>query len=205
MNSQKQDAVSDTIRPAACIVLVERTGPQPHMLMGRRHANQIFLPNKWVFPGGRVDRADSDPDGDQPNRFAAAARRELREETGYVLPPSATLHPIARAITPPGRVRRYDTWFFITTKSANTTRIDEGDGELLDLNWFTLAAAQRLDLPNITRLIIDDVAGQLTAQMNTTATPPKAQQIPFYFQQNGVYQRTLIDPDCGPSKSWPLP
>jgi 8-oxo-dGTP pyrophosphatase MutT (NUDIX family) len=27
--------------------------------MGQRHASHRFMPNQYVFPGGRVDRADS--------------------------------------------------------------------------------------------------------------------------------------------------
>ena len=49
-----------TLRPkdAATLILVDRTGPAPRILMGRRRASQVFLPNKFVFPGGRVDRCD---------------------------------------------------------------------------------------------------------------------------------------------------
>jgi 8-oxo-dGTP pyrophosphatase MutT (NUDIX family) len=183
-----------TIRPAACIVLIDHSANPPRMLMGRRHADQVFLPNKWVFPGGRVDRADGDPGGDQQRRFANAARREVFEETGYVLDEDTPLKPIARAITPPGRVRRYDTWFFLAEHLANAARDGMGDGELLDLGWVTIAEAQRLDLPNITRLIIDDVAGLLDRHSGVAGIAQEAAQIPFYFHENGVYRRVLMDP-----------
>ena len=122
--------------------------------MGRRSAQHVFMPNKYVFPGGRVDRADATAPlaGDLtsdvlsvmcrnlPERraraAAAAAVRETAEETGLLiarpgaLPTRATrigspsnrtvlayrtchrLRLITRAITPPGRSRRFDTWFF---------------------------------------------------------------------------------------------
>jgi len=35
------------------------TAARPRVLMGQRHANHKFMPNKFVFPGGRVDPADS--------------------------------------------------------------------------------------------------------------------------------------------------
>jgi len=46
-------------RDAATLILVRRDGEQPRILMGRRHRGHDFMPDKWVFPGGRVDPADS--------------------------------------------------------------------------------------------------------------------------------------------------
>jgi len=45
-------------RDAATLILVRRDGPHPRVLMGRRHASHAFMPDKWVFPGGAVDRDD---------------------------------------------------------------------------------------------------------------------------------------------------
>ncbi|HZK98940.1 MAG TPA: NUDIX hydrolase [Caulobacteraceae bacterium] len=45
-------------RHAATLILVRRDGPKPRVLMGRRHGGHDFMPDKWVFPGGRVDRGD---------------------------------------------------------------------------------------------------------------------------------------------------
>jgi 8-oxo-dGTP pyrophosphatase MutT (NUDIX family) len=94
-------------RDAATIILVDRTDPgAPKILFGRRNAKLRFLPNKFVFPGGALDRADRavDCDGDLgpdcARRLAAltrqrsaslgralalAAVRELAEETGLYL------------------------------------------------------------------------------------------------------------------------
>jgi len=45
-------------RDAATLVLV-RAGPQgPEVLLGQRHADHAFMPNRYVFPGGGVDRLD---------------------------------------------------------------------------------------------------------------------------------------------------
>lgn len=45
-------------RPAATLILLDRSEGEPRVLMGRRHSRHDFMPDKWVFPGGRVDPAD---------------------------------------------------------------------------------------------------------------------------------------------------
>ena len=82
------------IRDAACLLVADVSGSEPKLLMGRRRANQVFLPDKWVFPGGRVEDDDRRlaedfvgsfwPEdlaaGIRP--FALAAIRDLFEFTG---------------------------------------------------------------------------------------------------------------------------
>jgi 8-oxo-dGTP pyrophosphatase MutT (NUDIX family) len=177
----------------AATLLIIRGGEE--VLMGVRSAKHAFMPNKYVFPGGRVDRADGmvprpidlAPSvaaklerGASPGRsraLAMAAVRETFEEAGMILgaehgpirtsaqhwkpfyatgfvPALDKLEYIARAITPPGRPRRFDTRFLMV--DADHLRGDiAGSGELLNLNWVKLKEAQSLDLPNITRLIIE--------------------------------------------------
>jgi len=211
------------IRDAACVIVIDHTTPQPTLLMGRRHADQIFLPDKWVFPGGRVDPADRNfaRSFDTPylprdlatelRPFALAGARELFEEAGMLIgapavghsqnehwpafaatgfaPEPIHLYPLARAITPPGRIRRYDTWFFTASRSAVAKRQSRPDGELLDLNWFTLDAARQLDLPSITRLVLDDVSMRLQRSSHEDFNGAK---LPFYHQGACGFQRTLI-------------
>jgi len=57
-------------RDAATLIIVRRDGPAPRLLMGRRNGGHDFMPDKWVFPGGRIDRAD----------FHAPVATELRPE-----------------------------------------------------------------------------------------------------------------------------
>ena len=46
-------------RIAATICLTHGPRDNPHILMGKRSARHDFMPSVYVFPGGRVDRADS--------------------------------------------------------------------------------------------------------------------------------------------------
>lgn len=110
MNDKPTAAGADPqpILDAASILLIDRAAPAPRVLMGRRQATNVFLPNKWVFPGGRLeasdanvpcaddlDRADahalaarplpSTPKEGLPRALALAAVRELFEETGHAL------------------------------------------------------------------------------------------------------------------------
>ena len=43
-------------RDAATLILLDGD----RVLMGRRAPGHVFMPSKWVFPGGRVDRAAAD-------------------------------------------------------------------------------------------------------------------------------------------------
>jgi 8-oxo-dGTP pyrophosphatase MutT (NUDIX family) len=46
-------------RDAATLIIVDsRERDRPKVLMGRRNARHDFMPDKWVFPGGRIDRSD---------------------------------------------------------------------------------------------------------------------------------------------------
>jgi 8-oxo-dGTP pyrophosphatase MutT (NUDIX family) len=46
-------------RDAATLMLIDRSGPEPKVLLGRRHAGHKFLPGKFVFPGGRIEPLDA--------------------------------------------------------------------------------------------------------------------------------------------------
>jgi 8-oxo-dGTP pyrophosphatase MutT (NUDIX family) len=45
-------------RDAATLILIRRDLGEIRVLMGRRHGGHDFMPGKWVFPGGRIDRSD---------------------------------------------------------------------------------------------------------------------------------------------------
>src|SRR5215470_20155709 len=46
-------------KDAATLILVDRSATVPKVLVGRRHDKVVFMPGKFVFPGGRVDKADN--------------------------------------------------------------------------------------------------------------------------------------------------
>lgn len=172
------------------------------------------MPDKYVFPGGRVDAADATcnrhgtlatgvteklmlgmggtPCSARAHALATAAVRETQEETGLVLggpqnPALPVLCYFARAITPPDRPRRYDTRFFIADAALAGNSALAGDGELIDLAWFTLDEAIALDLPGITRRIFDDLAPWIASD-----PAPAVRAIPYYHYSDGRFQRDLL-------------
>jgi len=191
------------IRPAATMILW-RAGPggfglgEAEVLMGQRGATAAFMPSKFVFPGGAVDAGDSGITlatplpaacaarlGPDATALAAAAIRELWEETGLALgtpgdwdapegwhsfaagglqPTAAPLRFVFRAITPPGRTRRFDARFFLADAAAiagNAGDFSAASDELSHLHWIGLAGARALDLPFITEIVLSEVTALL--------------------------------------------
>lgn len=204
-------------RDAATLILYRRDASGIRVLMGQRHSDHAFMPDKFVFPGGRVDRADSRVVPLTPLRsdvearllrgcarararaLAIAAIRETYEETGLlvgepaervprtrsrswgallrhgVVPSLRVLDLVARAITPPGSLRRFDARFFMTDAANVHGDVHEelaGSGELLDLHWVPLARARELDLPDVTRMVIDEVRKRLAAPADSSIPVP---------------------------------
>lgn len=97
-------------RPAATAVILRDGAVGPEVLLLRRHRGAAFVPGAWVFPGGRVDRADRDeralagagevPDQPSPS-YRVAAVRELFEETGVLLARDAAGACVSDASTDP--------------------------------------------------------------------------------------------------------
>ena len=197
------------LRPAdaASLILADATGAEPLFLMGRRSGGHVFMAHNRVFPGGRVERSDSHaqtPDalattdmerladelggGRGRSRRAAAfgtcALRETREETGLVLADIALLTPIryvARAITPPGQVRRYDTRFFLA--SVDRARLDfaSTDGELAEIDWYPLPTDDDDAVHRITRVMMRLAHERLRADPALVSDAP----VPCFRVRNG--------------------
>ena len=62
LNAVERDRKHKNIRPsdAATLLILDRTAGGPvRVLMGKRHMRHRFFPGAFVFPGGKVDPADS--------------------------------------------------------------------------------------------------------------------------------------------------
>ena len=177
-------------RDAATLILV-RDGRQ--VMMGQRAKGHVFMPDKWVFPGGRVDPGDVRAKAAHelteeterllrlggvrraPRAFALAAVRETKEEAGLVLggasgPDLSKLTYVCRAITPPHRPRRFDARFFLADANEIGVVADPAPSEeLLHTAWFSLDEAEALDLPSITRFVMKEIRARLAGE---TIKPP---------------------------------
>jgi 8-oxo-dGTP pyrophosphatase MutT (NUDIX family) len=173
--------MSEPILSAATVVLWRSGAEGPQVLMGQRGAGAVFMPSKFVFPGGRVDDEDQAVPGwlaedcarrlallvpqaaPEPDVLVAAALREVVEETGLAFssPRPGALRFIFRAITPPGRTRRFDARFLLadaTALAGDPQDFSSASGELSHLAWLPLPQARALDLPFITEVVLAEVA-----------------------------------------------
>jgi 8-oxo-dGTP pyrophosphatase MutT (NUDIX family) len=257
IDDNKKNLPGVKIRDAATMLVIDRTGPVPKVLLGRRHHGHKFMPGKFVFPGGRVERIDRRvwavgaldgriearlrqevrrPSAEKARGFALAAIREVFEETGLVLgikrdalavrsgispasgardarpskpggtvdeagdewakfagtgvaPDLAAVHFIARAITPPGRPRRFDTRFFAVDADAIAARIDGvvgPDTELVELVWLPIDESLTLDIPGITLAVLEEIKVRIAEGFSHDLP------VPFYRLQRGKLVRTLL-------------
>ena len=227
------------IRPkdAATLILLDRKGPEPRILMGCRHHGSAFMPNKYVFPGGRISPSDNrvaaaadmepatlekllkdmkgKPSETRARGLMMGAIRETFEETGIALgtsnadglrsrapewrdyyasgyaPALDKLRYFARAITPPGRTRRFDARFFIADAAelgCNSSSCITGDGELKDLNWLTINEAIAADIPAITETILRELEMRLKAADWWSPEFP----VPFYHFRRSRFVREVL-------------
>lgn len=174
-NPDTSVAVTVRAKHAASLIVLRVDNGEPHMLMGMRGARHRFMPNRLVFPGGRVDRADLraplatslSPATERALRkrtnatlaqgLGAAAARELQEETGLSLgrPPRLdVLHYLARAVTPPGQPIRFNARFLVVEEQHVSGELG-GDGELEGLRFYGMTEALALQLALPTRLVLE--------------------------------------------------
>lgn len=142
-----------------------------------------------------------------------AAIRELAEETGLLVgAPSQTslkhqdwqmfsdkglapslnqLRLLARAVTPPGVHRRFDTWFFIMRLEDGHHIPDDGfvsSGELEDLQWIRPQDAIRSDTREITRVILVELMNRLQRDPQLSASTPA----PSYETRRDKFFRKMM-------------
>jgi 8-oxo-dGTP pyrophosphatase MutT (NUDIX family) len=198
---------------SASLILLDRSGLELRVLLGRRGADQKFMPNKYVFPGGKTDQGDHRAkltaglrEQDRERLFialgkkasaasasaiAVSALRETREETGLLLRADLSLlRLVARAVTPPVYPHRYDTHFFAAFCDEALHEASAGliaSEELLDLSWHSFKAAKSLALPDITRVILEETEARLLADPQLQTDLP----IPFFAMHRGRMVRSL--------------
>lgn len=172
-------------KDASTLMLIDRDRKRPAVLMGKRSSKHVFMPNVFVFPGGRKDSDDwrvkshaqltdeviSNLMERTHSRFSRAtahslaitAARELYEETSLHLSKNgklfdlSSLRFIARAITPLGHNRRYDTRFFscfCDEIELDTSKLKDSD-ELSELQWIDIQSPEELGFPRITAHILE--------------------------------------------------
>ena len=108
-----------------------------------------------------------------------------------VQPSLETVRFVARAITPPGRVRRFDTRFLAVWRSDVAVELPGGGptNELEDLVWLPLAEAKQADIPGITRMILDELDTRLAAD---PLLRPGGGAVPFYRLVGRQFVRELL-------------
>lgn len=134
------------MRLAATVILVRPSAGGPEVLLLRRSERSAFMPGAFVFPGGAVDASDYEHGplpGWSDERIVAsprdahalvrAAARELAEEAGVRLEPEA-LTFFSHWITPPGDVRRFNTYFFLASAPQGAVGVADSV-ETHDARW----------------------------------------------------------------------
>lgn len=191
--------------------------PNAHVFPGGRvETADRTLARRHALPEQEIAALQIDmkgrPSAIRASALALAAVRETFEETGVIVgdpasgdktlseggwsaflaagyrPRLAGLTYFARAITPPGRARRYDTRFFAVDAADIAHRAEGRDGELLEIDWYTIDAARTLNLPGITRVVLEDLVDWLDRPL----PPADCLPVPFYFHRRGRFERTLL-------------
>ncbi|TWG99055.1 NUDIX domain-containing protein [Mesorhizobium sp. J18] len=144
--------------------------------------------------------------------IALSAVRETYEEAGLLLgrrmafstanpqwqgfvengvhPSLDMLRFVARAITPPGRVRRFDTRFLAAWRKDVAVELEGGGptNELEELMWLPIGEAKEAEIPLITKTVLDELEKRLAADPELTPGGP----VPFFRMQNGRFRRETI-------------
>lgn len=147
--------------------------------------------------------------------LALAAVRETFEETGIIIgkrvkspprsrhaewqslfdtghaPSISGLRLLARAITPPGRPRRYDARFFAldaTGLDLHKRPPEDSTDELSEVAWLSFEDCRAQDHPYITGQILDQLEQRLTLDEPWAA----ARKVPFYHMRNRRFLREWL-------------
>jgi 8-oxo-dGTP pyrophosphatase MutT (NUDIX family) len=169
---------------------------------GAVDAADAHVPLGSSLPAQCAARIAEDADPALARAIPVAAIRELWEETGLILgtkgtwpdeipadwetfaasghlPHAAPLQFVFRALTPPGRPRRFDARFFLVDVDAIASDPDNFDNacdELSHLQWVPLTEARSFDMPFITEVVLAEVEAR-ARELEPPASVP-------YFKNN---------------------
>jgi 8-oxo-dGTP pyrophosphatase MutT (NUDIX family) len=144
-----------------------------------------------------LSRLADDAGAELSHPLCVAAIRELFEETGQILgtpgqwqgeipqdwkefavagyrPDASGLKFVFRAITPPGRPRRFDARFFLVDADLLVSEQDDfyaASNELSHLQWIPLYDVRQFDLPFITEVVLAEVAARLDQKTAPGSVP----------------------------------
>ncbi|MFS4582526.1 NUDIX hydrolase [Phaeobacter sp. C3_T13_0] len=157
------------------------------------------IPLATLLPEICQNRLNEQSETDLHHALAVAAIRELWEETGLILgqpgtwptspdhdwvdfastghlPAAEMLQFVFRAITPPGRPRRFDARFFLVDAAHISSDVDDfsrASDELSHLQWIPLSQVRTYDLPFITEVVLAEVTRRIRYE-----EPPES--VPFF-------------------------
>ena len=78
--------------------------------------------------------------------------------------------------------------FFCISSDHIARRTTPADSELLDLRWLTFKQTLDLDLPIITRVVLEELQETLECGPFAQLAAP----VPYYYMRNGVFRRVLL-------------
>lgn len=164
-------AMGCAVRPkhAATLIIVKRDGDRMSILMGRRHGGHDFMPDKWVFPGGRVDRGD----------YSAPSATELRPDVAARLEKTGPAR-LTRALALAAVRETFEEAGLFLAKPARS-RLAAGP-------W--RAFAERGALPDLAAL--DFVARAVTPPMSSKRFDAR-----FFLADASALLSLDREPDCG--------
>ena len=142
-------------------------------------------------------RLEEDSEAGLTKALTIAAVRELWEETGQILgtpgtwsgpipddwqsfaapghlPHAAPLQFSFRALTPPGRPRRFNARFFLVDANDLVTDPDDfsaASDELSHLQWVALSDARSFDMPFITEVVLAEVEARVSDRSPPASVP----------------------------------
>lgn len=168
--------------------------------------------HEWVAQYATLKQDDTDH---TPGVFGAglvmAALRETFEETGIDLvgniknaAPDRHVHEwekllrnvvlLSRAITPPGRPKRFDTRFFVLEMEDCSSTVEDSD-ELLNLQWVSYHQALDLNLHPITRVILEDLNDYVKDVLTETRQDlmRQPQSVAFYQMVDQRFQCEWVE------------